>query len=133
MEMIVRLSSFSIVGVIILNMLGAYGGAGASMQNIGRIIIMAVIMLAFVPQIGLIFDTLIKVAELGRINDVYFKLILKVVGLTYIVEFASSICTDMGETAIARKIDLGGKIGIMLLSVPIINAFISLIQGLIKL
>lgn len=132
MEMIIRLSAFSIVGVIILTMLGNYGASGASMQNLGRIVIISVILLAFIPKISLIFDTLIRLADLGHINDVYFRMIMKIIGLTYIVEFSSSMCADMGESAIASKIELGGKIGILLLSLPIINAFIVLIQSLVR-
>lgn len=48
-----------------------------------------------------------------------------------LTEFAVSICNDSGESAIANKIDLGGKIIIISISIPIIVALIELIISIL--
>ena len=48
-------------------------------------------------------------------------------GIAILTEFAVSICIDSGETAIAKKIDLGGKIIIVSISIPIITALLELV------
>ena len=52
---------------------------------------------------------------------------LKITGIAILTEFAVSICNDAGESAIATKIDLGGKIIIISISIPIIVALLELI------
>ena len=59
-------------------------------------------------------------------------LLIKVTGISILTEFAVSICKDMGESAIASKIDLGGKILIVSLSIPIISAVLSGLIGLLE-
>ena len=52
-------------------------------------------------------------------------------GIAYLSEFAVSICKDSGENAIASKIDLGGKVMIISMSIPIISSLLEVILKLI--
>lgn len=65
-----------------------------------------------------------------NMNNQFLTILLKITGISILTEFAISICKDSGETAIASKIDLGGKITIIGISVPIIT---SLLETLLKL
>ena len=64
--------------------------------------------------------------KVGAGND-FLKILLKITGIAILTEFAVSVCKDSGETAIANKIDLGGKIIIVSISIPIITALLELI------
>jgi len=57
----------------------------------------------------------------------HIPIIFKILGIAYIAEFATQICKDAGEGAIASKIELGGKVIIMVISAPIIVSFLNLI------
>lgn len=57
----------------------------------------------------------------SKYNDAFISLLLKVTGIAILTEYAVSICKDAGESAIANKIDFGGKIIIISLSIPIIS------------
>ena len=61
------------------------------------------------------------------LNSEYLGILLKITGIAILTEFAVSICNDAGESAIATKIDLGGKIIIISISIPIIVALLELI------
>lgn len=65
-----------------------------------------------------------------NISSSFINILLKITGISILTEFAVSICKDSGESAIASKIDLGGKILILSMSVPII---MSLLETLLKL
>ena len=56
-------------------------------------------------------------------------LLIKITGIAILTEFASSVCKDSGETAIASKVDMGGKIIIIAMSIPIIA---SLLETILK-
>ncbi len=54
-------------------------------------------------------------------DDFFISLLLKITGIAILTEYAVSICKDSGESSIANKIDFGGKIIVVSLSVPIIS------------
>ena len=59
----------------------------------------------------------------------YFKILLKIIGITYVADFAASICKDAGYSAIAGQIEIFGKISILAISSPIILALLETIYG----
>ena len=76
--------------------------------------------------------TLIKsMAVIGNINDEYIKIALKAAGLGITVSVCSAICTDAGQTAVAAKLEIAGRIAILCTAIPVIsgmfNAVISAI------
>ena len=64
-------------------------------------------------------------------NATYLSIILKITGIAILTEFGVSICKDAGEAAIASKIEFGGKIIIMSISIPIISALLEVITTII--
>ena len=64
------------------------------------------------------------------ISSNFIILLVKITGISILTEFAVSICKDMGESSIASKVDLGGKILVISLSIPVISATLS---GLLEL
>lgn len=89
------------------------------------------IFLFLIDQISAILHMLQKIASDTNINMVYFETILKIIGIAYIAEFASQISKDAGQGAIASKIELGGKILILAMAIPILTAIIETVIGLI--
>ena len=74
-----------------------------------------------------IINILTTLSNKTGINSQYIGILLKITGIAILTEFAVSICNDAGESAIATKIDLGGKIIIISISIPIIVALLELI------
>lgn len=71
-----------------------------------------------------IISLLKNIAGKANINNQFILLLLKITGIAILTEFAVSICNDSGETAIGTKIDIGGKIMIISISIPIITALL---------
>ena len=61
----------------------------------------------------------------------YFPIILKVLGIAYITEFAAAICQDAGEKSIASKVELAGKIAIFFAAIPVFTSLLDLLNSLI--
>lgn len=57
-------------------------------------------------------------------NGYYIKLILKMVGVTYLCEFGTQICKDVGQGAIALQVELFGKIMVLIIGLPILLSII---------
>ena len=79
-----------------------------------------------------IISTLTNLSEKLGTNSNFIVLLLKITGLSILLEFAISICQDSGENAIATKIDLGGKILILGMSVPVISKLVEILFNMIN-
>lgn len=85
-----------------------------------------------------ISDTVISVinsfsnlAQKTGVSPDLFSLILKIIGVGYLTEFASNLCNDSGCSSIADKILLAGKVIIMIIALPIITNLVDIIVGLL--
>lgn len=85
-----------------------------------------IIMLSMDKLTGII-NILTTLSNKTGLNSEYLGILLKITGIAMLTEFAVSICNDAGESAIATKVDLGGKIIIISISIPIIVALLELI------
>ncbi|MGI6175628.1 MAG: stage III sporulation protein AD [Christensenellales bacterium] len=65
------------------------------------------------------------------IDAAYIGIVLKIIGIAYVAEFAALICKDAGETAIAAKVELVGKVLIVVLAIPVMHALIETIIGIL--
>ena len=94
-------------------------------------ILAGVIILAFATdKISGIINLLQNIASKTNINTNFIKILIKITGIAILTEFASSVCKDAGDTAIASKVDIGGKVLIVSFSVPIIQ---SLLETVLKI
>ncbi len=90
----------------------------------------ALILLMVMDKIGGIIDLLTSLSSKTAINNEFLVLLIKITGIAFLTEFAVSICKDSGEAAIANKVDLGGKVIIISMSIPIIA---SLLETILKI
>ncbi len=58
---------------------------------------------------------------------------MKIIGIAYVAEFGAQIVRDAGQESIASKIELAGKIFILVLAIPIINVIIETLLGLLPI
>ena len=61
----------------------------------------------------------------------YFPIIIKVLAIAYITEFTSQLCKDAGESSIASKVELAGKIIIFCVAIPVFISILNLVEQLL--
>lgn len=86
-----------------------------------------VILIFVVSSLSVVIETISNLFNKSNMDSVYITTILKVIGIAYLADFGAQLCKDAGESAIAAKIELGGKILILLLAIPILTALMELI------
>ncbi len=86
-----------------------------------------IIFTMILGELSYVIETLNTLARRVNIEFAYFSTILRIIGMAYIVEFGAQISRDAGEESIAMKIELGGKVLIMVLAIPILLALMELI------
>ncbi len=95
------------------------------------IVVAVTIFLLLVSRLATVFSTLRDLASRANLNFLYFDTVLKIIGIAYIAEFGAQVCRDAQESAVASKVELAGKILIMVLAVPIIVAILEVILQLL--
>lgn len=88
------------------------------------ILVGAFILLFLIDKISAVLGILGRLAEETHVNPVFLTTILKIVGIAYIAEFGAQVVRDAGEDSIASKIELAGKILILVLAIPIIQSIL---------
>lgn len=71
-----------------------------------------------------VIQTLEALGSRARIDVAYLGTVLKIIGIAYLADFGSQVLTDAGERAIAAKVEMAGKVLIVLLAVPILVAIL---------
>ena len=89
-----------------------------------------IILILIMDKVSAIIDLLTSLSNKTVINNEFLVLLIKITGIAFLTEFSVSICKDSGETAIANKIDIWGKVLIISMSIPIIA---SLLETIIKI
>lgn len=78
-----------------------------------------------IGQINEIITFLKNIAEKAEIDGLYLGVILKIIGIAYISSFCSEICKDSGASSLASKVELSGKLFILILAIPILMAVLN--------
>ena len=88
------------------------------------------ILTLVIDKLGNIINLLKDISTKSGINNTFLSILLKMTGIAILSEFAISICKDAGENSIAGKLELGSKVVIIAMSVPIIS---NLLEVILKL
>ena len=81
-----------------------------------------------VSKLETILETMEKVQGCIKINSVYLGTLMKMIGITYIAEFASGVCKDAGYGSVGTQIEIFGKLSILAVSMPILLALMETLQ-----
>ena len=124
-----QLVGSALVGGIITVYLKSINQELALMSLICTGIIIVVTAFAYLTET---FDLFRRIAEIGNVDQTLLKIVLKIVGIGYVIEFAAGILEDFGVKSIADKLVFAGKIIILTVSVPIFYALINILVGLVS-
>lgn len=97
----------------------------------GIYISIALSLLIFFAILSQLKEILAMIKTIGgyiKLDAVYIGILLKILGITYVAEFASSICKDAGYQTIAQQIEIFGKLAILALSTPVLLALLDAIK-----
>ena len=78
-----------------------------------------------------IIDVMRALGDTAGLPTGTILLLIRVVGVSYITEFAAQLCRDAGEGGIAAKVELGGRLLVLAMSIPILLALMQMMLELI--
>ena len=126
---IIKIIGIALIALIIIIMLKQYRPEYAIFISIlTGILILFLVM----DRLTGIINLIESIQDKFSINTQFIALLIKITGIAFLSEFAISVCKDSGEAAIASKIEIGSKIIIISMSVPIISILLEIILMLIN-
>jgi stage III sporulation protein AD len=121
---IIKIIGIALISLIVIIILKQYRPEFAIYISI---ITGVLILLLIMDKLSAVISLLQSIASRASINSTFLALLIKITGIAFISEFAVSICKDSGEAAIASKIEIGSKIIIISMSIPIISSLLEII------
>lgn len=100
----------------------------ASIVAIAGGVVILLFVLNYLGDVLAVFQNIINKTGL---SPTLFSTILKIVGIGYLTEFTANLCNDSGNSSLATKVGLAGKIIILFVSLPIITNLIEIIMEIL--
>ena len=82
-----------------------------------------------VERLSVVMGSVNQLQHLLAVDTSYIKALVKMIGITYVAEFASNLCQDAGYSSIGTQIEIFGKLSIVALSMPILMVLIETLEG----
>lgn len=120
-----KVSLIGVIAVILCIMIKKVRPELSSMLSITTGIIIFFYSMACISSVLSFVRTLL---DMLPIDDFYIYELIKMLGVTYVAEFAENICKDAGYQAVACQIEIFAKLTIVIMSIPIINSLILLVE-----
>ena len=90
----------------------------------------ALAALMVLPQLTQIIDGVVSLANIGGVGDAYIAQLLKIGGISLLMDFAAQTCRDAGEDGLALKVELAGRVMLIALSLPVMQTLLTQILSL---
>ena len=103
-------------------------------SSVGILLITAVCTLIALGVLGYwvqIRSFLLRLQSISGVEAPLLQTLIKVLGISLIAEIASLICQDSGNGALSKVLGIFASVVIFVLSIPILESFLKLIEGIL--
>ena len=92
-----------------------------------------VILTLIFSKASAISEVFASITSTTKMDNRILKLLLKMIAIGYVTEISAGILVDFGSSSLADKVVLAGKLTILLLSLPVLNTLLAILQSFLKL
>lgn len=125
----IQMAGFGVIGTL----LALQFKNGKSEYAIYTVIAVSLVLFyGMKDKLELIQETVSTISNLVNINTDYVAILLKMIGVTYVAEFATGICKDAGYQTIASQIEIFTKLTILTFSMPVLEALLLTIKDFLQ-
>ncbi len=99
------------------------------------LIILVVSFFIAIRVLGILENVIREIEDWKTIlgsHSAYLNLLLKLIGITYICDFAANLCKDSGYSALGNHIELFGKIAVMAAGFPVIRIMVDMLEEMMR-
>lgn len=125
---ILKIILIAIVGSLIFVYLKFNNSELAGLSALATGIIILILTINYIISILGFFN---KMADGVGVSSELFIIVVKIIAISYLSDFCSSLCSDLGVNSIGEKVNFASKIMIFVLSMPVITNLFNTLSMLI--
>lgn len=126
----IQLLGISLISATLYVVIKKYSPEYTVMAQIGAVLL---ILIASYPYMKDVIDFYYEYTEYTSVSNDYVKIVLKTAGIAVLTQFASDICKDSGQSALAGKIEFSGKLMIAVIALPMAETLIEVAVSVINM
>ena len=123
-----KIVAVGLVCAVIVVWLKSVGSEYALLAAIASSVLLLTMTLCYVIRFVGFFN---RLSETTGVSSEIVVLVLKILGISYLIEFSSSLIEDFGLKSLSEKVVFAGKIVILTLSVPVMENVVSAVLELL--
>lgn len=127
---IASIVGFGLIAAVLSILLKQYKPEYAILMSIGAGVVM--LMLITVSAAPL-FEAVESLLVSSNMPIEYIEILFKSLGICFLTQIACDTCKDAGESAIAAKIELAGRVSVLIISIPLFTKILSVVGVLFNL
>ena len=85
-----------------------------------------------VAKLGFVLDLIETAGNYLSLEESYFRVLMKIVGITYIADFSAALCKDAGYSAVASQGEVCGKISVLGVGSPVVMALLEAVFSFLE-
>lgn len=126
---IFKIVSIAISGVLIFSYLKSINSELSVLSLVATGLVLLLSLINYLIEAVNIFA---NVSDFLQIDGQLFVVVIKIIIISYLIEFTENLCGDLGANNISAKISLSGKVIIFVTAIPVFNALIGVVTSFIK-
>ena len=128
MERFLQAAAGIMAAVIMWIILSKQGKEYALLLSLSACCLVLVAMFHFLEPV---LDLLKQLQSLGSLQPEWLSVMLKAVGIGLVVEMGALICSDAGNAALGKTLQILGAVAVLWLSIPMMNSLMDLLQQIL--
>ena len=121
-----------IAGVLIALILGiVLEKPGKDLALLLVLVACTMVLIAAINYLQPVMEFIQRLQSIGKLDPKILEILTKVVGIGLIAEITALICTDAGNGALGKTLQILAAAVILWLSIPILNQLLSLIETIL--
>jgi len=102
---------------------------GSNLWIYASISVSLLVIIYSVDRLAFVMRYLEEIMDRIGLEQEYYKVLFKIIGVSYLCEVTSNVCKESGFLSIASQIEIGGKLTIIVMAIPIMLAIMEMITG----
>lgn len=101
--------------------------AGSMKREYGIVVMVGAVLLLGFYSLSSIEQVITRIREFESaigLDKEYLNILLRMLGIAYLTQLVVSLCRDAGNGAVAGQVGIVGKISMMLVSFPVLEALL---------
>jgi len=125
----IKFIAFSVISVILIQILKQYKSEYALTVKLTAVVLIGLFIFNEINN-GLIKFSFLSDIDIGSVS--YLPILLKTLGIVIVTQIASNICHDSGEESLSTVTELVGKVTVLLVCLPLIEALFNIVKGYLE-